>query len=88
MTPVSPKEILERVLAYLKRDEAIDMGYLNLELVNLSDCVEKIGVRELDLNEVGALLHGIIIIEAKLKKLGLVSHLLKSMKDTIYEKSI
>jgi hypothetical protein len=86
--PNSIRVILERVLFYLKSDEPIDMSYLDLELENLRVCIDQAGVTDLDVNEIGILLHGILIIEAKLKKLGLVSHLLKSIKDTIYDKSV
>ena len=81
-------EILDRVLTYLKNDEAIDMVYLNNELVTLSGYIEQAGIKELETNEIGVLLHGIKIIESQLKSLGLVSHLLKSIKDSIYDESV
>jgi len=64
------------------------MTYLNLELENLSDCIDRTGIKKLEVNETGILLHGLMIIEAQLKKLGLVSHLLKNIKNSIYNKSI
>ncbi|HLZ15607.1 MAG TPA: hypothetical protein VKQ08_01125 [Cyclobacteriaceae bacterium] len=86
--PDSITDIVDRILRYLKDDEAIDMVYLNNELVSLNECIEHTGIRKLGVNEIGALLHGIKIIESQLKSLGLVSHLLKNMKDSIYNKSI
>ncbi len=86
--PDSIKAILERVLLYLKSDKPVDMGYLDLELENLKMSIDHADVKDLDVNEIGVLLHAIIIIEAKLKKVGLISHLLKNIKDTIYNKSI
>ncbi len=82
--PDSTLEILERLLKYLKRDEGIDMIYLNLELENLSESINRIGINN---NESGVLLQGLLIVESQLKKLGLVSHLLKNMKNTIYDKN-
>jgi hypothetical protein len=86
--PDSITEIVDRILKYLKNDEAIDMVYLNNELVTLNECIEQTGIKQLGINETGALLQGIRIIESQLKRLGLVSHLLKNMKDSIYDKSI
>lgn len=81
-------EILNGILDYLKEDDGIDMVYLNNELVNLSECIDRTGIKDLEVNEIGILLHGIKIIESQLKKLGLVSHLLKHIKDSIYDKSV
>jgi len=86
--PNSITEILNRILDYLKDDEGIDMVYLNNELVNLSKCIDRAGIKKLEVNEIGILLHGIKIIESQLKSLGLVSHLLKHIKDSIYDKSV
>lgn len=86
--PDSTTEILDRLLDYLDQDEGIDMIYLNHELENLSDCIDRTGIRKLEVNETGILLHGLMIVDSQLKKLGLVSHLLKNIKDSIYDKSI
>lgn len=84
----STTEIIERLLNYLEYKEGIDMIYLNDELENLSECIDRTGIKKLEISETGILLHGLIIIESQLKKLGLVSHLLKNIKDSIYDKSI
>ena len=84
----SPDEIVSRILDYLKEDEGIDLVYLNSELIMLSECVSRMGIKELDMNEIGTLLQGIRIIEAQLKNLGLVSHLLKTMRDSLYKDTI
>ena len=81
-------EIINRILEYLKDDDGLDMIYLNAELVNLSECLERKGVKELDINELGILLQGTRIIESQLKSLGLVSHLLKNIRDSIYDGSV
>ena len=86
--PDSTTEILDRLLDYLDQDDGIDMIYLNHELENLSDCIDRTGIRKLEVNETGILLHGLMIVDSQLKKLGLVSHLLKNIKDSIYDKSI
>ena len=86
--PDSINEILDRLLNYLELDEGIDMIYLNLELENLKDCIDRIGVKEMEMNDTGIVLRGLMIIESQLKKLGLVSHLLKNIKSSIYDKSI
>ena len=84
----SISEIINRILDYLKDDDGIDLVYLNNELMNLNECVSSLGIKELDMNEIGTLLQGIRIIEAQLKSLGLVSNLLKTMKDALYKESI
>ena len=86
--PNSITEILNRVLDYLKDDDGIDMVYLNTELVNLSECIERTGIKDLEINEIGVLLQGIRIIESQLKSLGLVSHLLKNIKDSVYDNTV
>jgi hypothetical protein len=88
VSPDSTTEIIERLLDYLKHDVGIDMIYLNVELENLSECIDRTGIKKLEVSETGILLHGLMIIESQLKKLGLVSHLLKNIKDSIYDKSI
>jgi|GEM_PF-5706499 len=84
----STAEIMERLLDYLKHDQGIDMIYLNVELENLSESIDRTGIKKLEVRETGILLHGLMIIESQLKKLGLVSLLLKNIKDSIYDKSI
>ncbi len=44
--PNSITEILNRILDYLKDDEGIDMVYLNNELVNLSECIDRAGIKK------------------------------------------
>jgi len=87
-TPDSITEIVNRVLDYLKDDDRIDMVYLNNELITLSDSIDRIGIKKLEIRDIGILLEGIKIMELQLKTMGLVSHLLKGIKDSIYEKTV
>ena len=86
--PESITEIVNRVLDYLKDDDRIDMVYLNNELMTLNDSIDRIGIKELQIHEIGILLEGIKIMELQLKAMGLVSHLLKGIKDSIYDKTV
>jgi hypothetical protein len=86
--PESITEIVNRVLDYLKDDDRIDMVYLNNELMTLNDSIDRIGIKELEIHEIGILLEGIKIMELQLKAMGLVSHLLKGIKDSIYDKTV
>ena len=86
--PESITEIVNRVLDYLKDDDRIDMVYLNNELMTLNDSIDRIGIKELQIHEIGILLKGIKIMELQLKAMGLVSHLLKGIKDSIYDKTV
>ena len=81
-------EILERLLKYIYRDEGLDLMFLNVELENLSESLDRIEINKLEAKEIGLLLHGLMIIEAELKKMGLVSHIVKNMRESIYDKSI
>ncbi len=81
----SIKTILDRIEENLRSAKSLNMKYFNVELQKLSESLEQTGGKELELNEAGALLHTILIIESKFRRKNLRSHLLKSIKQFVYK---
>lgn len=79
------KHILERLVDYLKSDVPFDLDYLNLELLKLNLSLHDFASQELPLTDAGMMLHAILIIEHRLKEMGLEILQLNILKEAIYK---
>ncbi|GHM98868.1 hypothetical protein WSM22_03580 [Cytophagales bacterium WSM2-2] len=77
------KENLEKINKLLEDDKKIDMYSVNLELMNISEYIVRLGVSEIKPADMKMLFNGLEIIEFKFKRLRVHSYNVEGIRDLL-----